>query len=260
MKYLLSFLLLIFFLALWMLLIEPNVLTVKKITIKNKNLTGLRIVFAADFHIKPYEAYRLKRTVKLINMQNPDIVLLGGDYVNGHNPGFTMEPEDIASELSNLKSKYGTYAVIGNHDGWQGKYKVIKAFTQKNITVLDNENKNFGKFTVAGIDDLQTGKPDIKAALRGADGEVIMLTHTPDMFPEVPESVILTLAGHLHGGQVVFPGGKTFFVPSKYGEKYLYGLKKENGKYIFTSKGLGTSIIPVRLNCFPEIVVIDFTK
>ena len=74
----------IFLLAIWTVIIEPNILTVEKIFIKDENLSGLKIVFASDFHIKPYEKYRLKRIIKVINTQDPDIVLLGGDYVNGH--------------------------------------------------------------------------------------------------------------------------------------------------------------------------------
>ena len=92
MKY---FLLIIFVLIIWAVVVEPNILVVKRITIKNKDLSGLKVVFASDFHIKPYERYRLRRIIKTINKQNPDVILLGGDYVNGHNPGFTLLPEDI---------------------------------------------------------------------------------------------------------------------------------------------------------------------
>lgn len=255
MKY---FLLIIFVLLFWAVIIEPNVLTVKHITLKNKNLSGLKFVFASDFHIKPYEKIRLKRIVHTINMQNPDIVLLGGDYVNGHKAGFTLSADKIAKELSNIKSEYGSYAVMGNHDGWQGKAPIIKAFRDNGINVLENENKNFDKFSIAGVEDLQTSVPDIRKALESANGEVILLSHTPDIFPDVPKEVALTLAGHTHGGQVVLPKNKAIIVPSMYGTRYAYGLKEEDGRKIFISRGLGTSIMPLRFNCFPEIVVVDF--
>ena len=83
---------------------------------------------------------------------------------------------------------------------------------------------------------------------------MILLTHNPDIIKSVPKKVNLTLAGHLHGGQVVL--GKPLIVPSKYGTKYAYnyfGVEK-----LFVSRGLGTSILPVRFNALPEIVVVEF--
>lgn len=236
--------------------IEPNILTVKRVKIKDERLKGLRMVFASDFHFKPYEKYRLTRIVKKINTQNPDIILLGGDYVNGHKKGNTLDTKIIAKCLGSLKSKYGTFAVMGNHDGWQGKKEIIEAFEAAGINVLENSARSFDKFSVAGVEDLQTGNPDIKKALAGVKSPAILLTHTPDMIDEIPQDAVLTLAGHTHGGQVVLH--KPLTVPSKYGTKYAYGLFEENGKKMFVSRGLGTSILPLRFNCFPEIVVIEF--
>ena len=251
MKFILVFL---FILFLYVSVIEPNILTVKRITVSDERLKGLKIVFASDFHVKPHEMYRLERIVKKINEQNPDVILLGGDYVNGHKKGNTLNVDIIAGLLGDLKSRYGTVAVMGNHDGWQGKKEIIEAFETEGITVLENSNRNFGEFTVAGVEDLQTGMPDIKKALSGVKNSVIFLSHTPDIIEHVPDSVNLTLCGHTHGGQVVIV--KPLTVPSKYGTKYAYGYY-ENER-MFVSRGLGTSILPLRFNCFPEIVVINF--
>lgn len=248
----------VFILIFWAVVIEPNILVIKKITVENKELSGLKVVFASDFHIKPYETYRLRRIINAINKQNPDIILLGGDYVNGHKPGFTLTPDKIANEFTKLKSHYGTYAILGNHDCWQCKFLVMKEFASHGIIVLENENRNLDKLTVAGVDDMQTGHPNVKKALAGARKPVILLTHSPDVFPDVPKNVVLTLAGHTHGGQIVPPNGKPIVVPSVYGTRYAYGFKKENDKLIFISKGLGSSTIPARFNCFPEILVINF--
>ena len=229
---------------------------VKHLTLKDENLKGVKIVFASDFHIKPYETSRLKRIIDKINAQDADVVLLGGDYVSGHKKGQSLPIEKIARELSNLKSKYGTFAVVGNHDGWQGKEEIISELKKNNINVLFNSNECLENFCVAGVDDLQTGTPDIEKALMGVDKPVILLTHTPDIMPKVPEFVNLTLAGHLHGGQVRLNGAIT--VPSAYGKKYANGFLLDHNRKIYTTKGLGTSILPIRFNCFPEIVVIKF--
>jgi len=244
--------------GLWAFFIEPNLIQITNLKIQNEKLKGLKIVFASDFHIKPYEINRLRKTVDKINTQSPDIILLGGDYVNSHRKNMTLPIEKIAKELKNLKSQKGVYAVLGNHDGWQGKYEVIKALEDNNITVLENSNKNIDNYTIAGVEDMQTGNPDIFKAVNGANENIILLTHTPDIFPQVPTSVMLTLAGHTHGGQIVFPMIPPLLVPSQYGKKYAYGLKEGNGHKMFVSKGLGTSILPLRFNCRPEIVVIEF--
>lgn len=253
MKYIILFIFLIF---IWSVFIEPNILTIKHLIIKDKSLKGIKIVFASDFHIKPYETFRLKRIVNKINEQNADAILLGGDFVNGHKKGYSLTIDKIAKELSNLKSINGTFAIIGNHDGWQGKEEIISELEKNNITVLFNSNVCLDKFYIAGVDDIQTGTPDIKKALSGIHKPVILLTHSPDIMPNVPETVNLTLAGHLHGGQVRLNDAIT--VPSAYGKKYANGFLIDNNRKIYTTKGLGTSILPIRFNCFPEIVVIEF--
>ncbi len=247
---------LLLFLAIYSVFIEPNILTAHRIILKDEALKGLKLVFASDFHIKPYERLRLKRIVKKINAQNADIVLLGGDYVNGHEKGKTLSPSDIAGELAKLQSKLGTVAVMGNHDGWQGKKEIIEAFEAVGITVLENANKDYERFSVAGVEDLQTGMPDLEKALSGAKKPVILLSHTPDIVENITSDVTLTLAGHTHGGQIVLPLKGALTVPSKYGTKYAYGFFEDERMNV--SRGLGTSILPLRFNCFPEIVVIEF--
>ena len=253
MKYFFIFIALI---IIWSVFIEPNILTVTRVKVNEPMLKGLKIVFASDFHIKPYEMYRLKRIIRAINKQNADIIILGGDYVNGHKKGNSMTIDKIAGQFSYLKSKYGVYAVIGNHDGWQGKKEIITELKKNNINVLFNNSKCFEEFCIAGVDDMQTGKPDIKQALTKTKEPIILISHTPDIMPDVPYNVNLTLAGHLHGGQVRLH--KALITPSAYGVKYANGFLNDNGKKLYTTKGLGTSILPIRFNCFPEIAVITF--
>lgn len=236
----------------WTVIIEPYILTVKHI---NFHFDGLKIVFLSDLHIKPYEIFRLKRIVKLVNEQNPDLVLFGGDFVNSHNKKYTLSVEKISTELGKIKSKYGKFAVLGNHDGWQGANQIINALEAAGIKVLQNENVHIKGVTVAGVEDIQTGNPEIEKSLINYSGKILLLTHSPDIFPQVPDNISLTLAGHTHGGQVVF--FRPILVPSKYGKKYAYGIVKEGSKTLYTTRGLGNSILPVRFFCPPEIVVIE---
>lgn len=249
----------ILILLIWALIVEPNLLFVKRLKVECEQLQNTRIVFATDLHIKPYEMPRLKKLVRTINRQKPDIVLLGGDYVNGHRKGRSMPVQDIARELGNINAP--TIGIIGNHDGWQGKEEAVQALEKNGIKVLVNENIKVNNLYIAGLDDIQTGRADISKALANTSFPTVLLTHSPDTFLDLDdENILLVLAGHLHGGQIVFPFMKPFIVPSIYGNKYAYGLIKENDKTMFVSRGLGTSILAMRFNCPPEIVVIDFFK
>jgi predicted MPP superfamily phosphohydrolase len=264
------FLALISLLVFWALFIEPNSLTVTNLNVKISGLRGLKVVFIGDLHIKTNQKKRLDEIVKKINEQHPDLILSAGDFVSGHEPKQSLAIEEIAKSLSILKPKYGFYAVLGNHDWWQGGERIKKVLVNNGIIVLSNENKVVDvkgkKLYIAGVEDMSTRNIDLVKALKNVQHPAILMTHTPDVFPFVAGKassnivgvVDLTLAGHTHGGQINIPFIGPLVVPSRYGAKYAQGLIERNDKTMFVTKGIGTSILPVRFNCSPEIVVIDF--
>lgn len=91
--------------------IEPNLLKIKNYKISCSELQGIKIVYASDFHIAPEHKKRLQKIIKEINNQNPDLVLLGGDYVKGHKAKSSMPIRDIAAELKKITSKHGILAL-----------------------------------------------------------------------------------------------------------------------------------------------------
>ena len=248
--------------AVYAFFVEPQLLTVNHYTIKNSALKGTRLVFASDFHIKKNQQNRLKSIVNLINRSYPDIIVLGGDFVNGYDREDNIELAEMSKELSKLRAPYGVYAVLGNHDRWYGENQVKNVLKHSNIVLLKNENKQIKTpaktIFVAGVDDLVTGTPDVEQALKNTKKPVIFVTHSPDIFPQIPAGTDIVLAGHTHGGQVVVPFVGPVVVPSEYGNRYAFGKIKSNGKVMIVTKGLGTSILRVRFNCLPEIVVVDF--
>lgn len=251
-------------LSFYCLFIEPENLKVTNYTIKDDRLSGLKVVFASDFHIKPKHEKQLEKVVNLINSQEADIVLSAGDFVNGHTKKSTMPPSEIAKGLGKVKSKQGFYATLGNHDGWYDAKIVKKELEANGIKVLENDNTsikiNDKEIFIAGLEDIMTGEPNVYLALEKTKSPVIMLTHTPDMFPKIPYEVNLTLAGHTHGGQVRLPIFGPLFTASDYHDKYAKGLIEEDGRKMIVTTGVGTSILPIRFNCPPEIVVINFEK
>jgi len=113
-------------------------------------------------------------------------------------------------------------------------------------------------FWLAGVSDYWEGAHDIDAALAAVPkgAPTLLFTHNPDLFPEIPPRVALTIAGHTHGGQVYLPGIGRPVVPSKFGQRYAIGHVEEAGRHLFVSSGLGTSILPVRFLVPPEISVL----
>ena len=99
-------------------------------------------------------------------------------------------------------------------------------------------------------------RPNIGRALRDVppDAPVIVLSHDPDLFPRVAERVALTLAGHLHGGQVAIPLLRRPLLPSYYGERYARGHIVEHGRHLLVSSGIGTSGMPIRFLAPPEVL------
>lgn len=257
-------------LFIWTIFIEPNILIVKTLDIHVKNLKGLKVVFVGDFHIKPNQKKNLINVVNKINEQHPDLILMAGDFVSGHDKKQSLPINEITNELSKLKSKGGIYAVLGNHDWCQGGEEIEKELRRSNIVVLHNENKllQIDKyiFYIVGIEDIESRNIDFAKALKNVSSPSILLTHSPDSFPfissplnqPITSNIDLSLAGHTHGGQVNIPFVGPLIVPSSYGKRYAQGLVEENGKKLFVTKGIGTSILPVRFNCVPEIVVINF--
>ncbi len=242
--------------------IEPNRLIKVEYKIKNPDMKGLKAVFVSDFHIKKHGAKRLQKIVDMIKAQNPDIILCTGDFAAEHKLKTSYDIKKTAKALGGIKTKYGFYTVLGNHDNLADGDYIAEQLRNNGIVILENSNTHInynGKnIYIAGLADLQTREPDVEKALEGCETPTIMLTHTPDTFPDIPERVTLTLAGHTHGGQIRMPFVGAILIPSDYGEKYAVGLKHKNNKTMLVTKGMGTSILPWRFNCTPEIVVINF--
>ncbi len=198
-----------------------------------------------------------------VNDARPDIVLLAGDYVvTGVRGGSFVPPETTASILSRLRAPLGVFAVLGNHDHWYDGERVGAAFESAGIRVLLNEvlpvrGEGFD-FWLVGIGDLWEAKPVVGQILDELPDGVasIAFTHNPDVFPEIPDRIALTLAGHTHGGQVDLPFLGTPVVPSRFGDRYARGHVVEGGRHLFVTSGLGTSLLPVRFRVPPEIALL----
>jgi predicted MPP superfamily phosphohydrolase len=256
-------------LGLWAFYLEPSSLVTRRVTLQipgwPQEQRGLRIAVLADLHVgSPYwGTEKLKLVVARTNEERPDLVVLLGDYViQGVVGGRFVAPERIAEGLKDLRAPLGVVAVLGNHDWNLDGVRVTRALQKVGIVVLENQawqisNKGYS-FWIGGIADAMTRVPKIPETLQQVNdpSPVILIAHNPDIFPEVPGRVNLTIAGHTHGGQVDLPLVGRLIVPSDYGQRFAYGHIVEEGRHLFVSSGIGTSIIPVRFRVPPEIVIL----
>lgn len=257
-------------LGLWAFWIEPAWLTTHRFVLHlpdwQAEHRGLKIAVLTDLHVgSPHTGLeKLQQVVERTNDERPDMVVILGDLViQGVVGGRFVEPEPIAEKLRGLRAPLGVFAVLGNHDWWFDGARVAQSLEGAGINVVENAARSVehrGKpLWVVGIADLWTRKPDIEGSLRQVEGDdpVILITHNPDLFPEVPPRVSLTLAGHTHGGQVNLPLAGRVVVPSRYGQRYAMGHVVEDGRHLFVSGGVGSSILPVRFRVPPEVLVLE---
>lgn len=254
--------------ALWAFVFEPSSLVLREYGLSVSSwpnqVDGLRVAVLADLHVgSPFNGLeKLERIVQETNKAEPDVVLLAGDYViQGVRGGSFISPRDFAPVLANLRARLGVWAVLGNHDWWLDGPAVRAALEQNGIRVLENQAAELDPrtgFWLAGVGDYWEGRPDVSLALAEVPegATVIVFTHNPDVFPEIPDHVALSIAGHTHGGQVNLPLIGRPVVPSEFGERYAAGHVVEEGRHFFVSTGLGTSILPVRFRVPPEISVL----
>jgi predicted MPP superfamily phosphohydrolase len=250
-------------------LIEPNRLVVHQETIVIDNwpreLSGLRIALIGDIHTGgPFiNDQKLNRIVELTNQQNPDLIVLLGDYMSPNRwHSHRVEPEVTAAHLKSLRAPLGVFAILGNHDWYYNGSKVRDALEQSGIPVLEDEVTEVKwrntSFWLVGLADLWTRPQHVldTVAKVPAGATTIALTHNPDVFTQLPKSVPLMLAAHTHGGQVKLPIIGTPIVPSYYGPKFTAGHVFEEGHHLFVTTGIGTSILPIRFRVPPEIAIV----
>jgi len=223
---------------------------------------GTRIVFVADVHAGPYFGpQRMDRLVEQVNSLDPDVLILGGDYVGGRLNGakvFYPRAADFRANLAKL-------AVLGNHDVWEGSQEAKQGLSEAGFTLLENDSVQLtvgdSSLAVAGVSDLYTGDPDPEAAARDITPEMfsVLVSHNPDVFADrlgrTAGDWDLALAGHTHAGQVTLFGTSSY-VPSKHGARYRAGWRTENGTPILVTNGVGTVTLPVRLFAQPEVHLI----
>lgn len=221
----------------------------------------LRVAFLCDLHFGPYIRRRTVASwVDAALAERPDLVIVGGDLVDGW-AGEDVEP--LLQELDRLRAPLGTFAMWGNHDyiRFGDPSEFGRRLDRIGITVLENRGTLVrDDLFLAGLDDVGEGEPDMAATLAGRpeDAACLLVAHNPEALTDVPPEVDLTLCGHTHGGQINVPGIGPLVKASHYTQRLLRGWSRQQALG-YVSRGLGVSLVPFRLNCPPELTVVDLT-
>lgn len=254
--------------------LEPNWLerTLVKVKLPRKALTsGVRILHLSDFHASAVVPFSLiESSVELGLEAQPDVICLTGDFVTDAAP---VDAGEYARILRRLSSAAPTFATLGNHDGgaWAASVggledsSMIRSLLRaSNISLLHNRSEivrvRDQSIRFSGVADLWSNDVDGDRAFADVPGDdpAIVLAHNPDTKDVLGDRPWdLMLSGHTHGGQVVLPFVGERFVPVR-DKRFIAGLKEWNGRQVYVTRGVG-NVRGVRLNCRPEVTVLDIT-
>lgn len=259
---------------------------------------ALSILYVSDFHYVPKDRWLCRVLQHLISETRaipPDLLLIAGDFVE-----WDEDTEEIASMIGQLTSRFGTFAVLGNHDYgnrqdpheaqrwsflenavdlavsplmlWRGRpskprgnnvHSLCRILEEHGIQVLRNEARNLtmdgSTVWIVGVDEPHQRRADLRRALADVPENVpyLLLAHSPEVLeqPIPPTPPILTVCGHTHGGQVVFPGMKPLITHTRVALASYQGLIDTPLGPLYISRGLGGSV-PIRFRCPPEITTL----
>ncbi|MBO5695009.1 MAG: metallophosphoesterase [Lentisphaeria bacterium] len=253
----------------------PDQFVISRHSIQLKNWhtehNGLKLAVISDIHLKNNAAdiARLKTIVQAINAENPDLILLLGDFlgdVDDWQKRNASAPQ-ISAILKSLKAKHGVFAVLGNHDWWLDGEGIRDALKSVGIQVMENELITVliekKPLNIIGLPDAGTRKDKMDfSKLPTTEIPSIVMAHDPDSFndPALPYKHELTLCGHTHGGQVKLPLFGAVTAASDLLSPYTEGWYFQGVKKLFVTRGIGTSLVKIRYKCSPEVVILTVSK
>ena len=222
---------------------------------------GVRILVVSDIHAGPFVSpATLRGAIQKLMLLKPDLVLLPGDLVTARVSEFDQHRE--AFEL--FRAPLGCFATLGNHDHYTGDVAgLVDRMQASGIELLTNRSIELERagqrLSLAGVDDLVMGSPDLERALDDTTGPVVLMSHNPDLlFDAARRDVALMISGHTHAGQVRIPGLPVIVRQSRY--RLDEGRFRVGETEAVVSRGLGVVGVPLRLYCSPEALLLTLRR
>lgn len=224
-----------------------------------KEFSGYRIAHISDLHNKEMGKDN-EKLLLMLQEASPNIIAITGDLIDSNrtDTGVAIDFAQKAMEIAPC------YYVMGNHEAWSDDYEELKeGLINAGVIVLEDRwvelEHNNEKITLLGLKDTGRYKELKDQDLQMKDGYRILLSHRPELFKEyVKSNMDLVLSGHAHGGQFRLPFIGGLVAPDQgLFPKYDAGLYSENNTNMIVSRGIGNSIIPIRINNLPEVILIE---
>ena len=230
-----------------------------------RDISDLNIVMISDLHLGTIGSEsRLEGIVAQINDLKPDVICIAGDFFDT-DFGSIRDPEAALQTLRNLRSTFGTYACLGNHDAGQTNDRMVSFLEQANIkllndayTVIDDRLVLVGRLDRSPIGGYGAGKRKELSEFftrENPDLPVIVMDHNPARVDDYTDEADLILCGHTHQGQV-FPGN--LITGMMYTVDYGYYQKNADSPHVIVTSGVGYWGMPIRVGTDCEIVTIRF--
>ena len=215
----------------------------------------MRIAFASDLHAGPTtHPTVLDEAFAALAAAEPDVLLLGGDYV------FLSADhiEEVSRRLAQLRRPpLGIFAVMGNHDLWADDAAIATSLERAGARVLVNERVDLGRVALVGLDDPWTGTR-VEPPFRDDDSVRVLLVHAPEAMLYLADSKFdLALCGHTHGGHIALPGGVPILVPGPASRRFAHGRYDLHNGTLIVSRGVGSTEVALRLNADPDVLVVE---
>ncbi|MBN2316563.1 MAG: metallophosphoesterase family protein [Sedimentisphaerales bacterium] len=224
---------------------------------------GCRILFISDMHLDGVSDWA-ERIVHIADGIDYDVCLLGGDYSFGYDASDERMRDQVREVVTFLVGRSQVFGILGNHD----EYRTAELLDGLGVVMLLNENvcveRDGEKIFLVGVDDdfFFRAAELKKAGATVPEGACkILLAHSPDLYEQAARSdYALYLAGHTHGGQICLPGGVAVVSNARVPRRLIRGKWEYGGMAGYTSYGVGTSVVPVRFFCPPEVALLSLTK
>ena len=220
----------------------------------------LKVLLVSDIHVAGPDMppARLRRIIGELNRLKSDVVLIAGDLVSEKRTATHIyTASQVVAPLADFRARLGTVAALGNHDHWFDPAALASELRRHGIRVLENEAAGIGPLVVGGVGDEFTGHDDLAATYAAMDQlpakPRIVMTHSPDIVPDLPQPVAAVFAGHTHRGQISLPLIGPISRMSRYGHRFACGAINDSGQAVFVAAGLGTSILPLRFGAPPDV-------
>jgi len=239
-------------------LIEPAWIVVSRHHVAASPSFGvpLKIAHLSDLHTGGM-GRRERRLLELLEAEQPDVIVVTGDTLSS-----SGDYKAVHELLARLHAPLGVWVVRGNWENWHPVKDERSFYTSAGVNFLVNEARPVqGNVWLVGLDDPSSGHPHLDQALEGvpADAYTIALLHSPAHFKHVAGRCPLVLAGHTHGGQVRIPFVHPFWLP-RGSSDYLEGWYQQEESRMYVSRGIGTSVLPLRFLCRPELAIMTLGK